>query len=62
MRTIRRDYVAGYLERWDNLDNPSWDAPYLGAAVFADLSREGRLPEKYRSLELPTDRRGRRVL
>jgi hypothetical protein len=49
-RQIRADWVTGYLENWDLLDQSAWAAPYLGAAAFLTLQREVPLPPAYRPL------------
>jgi hypothetical protein len=40
LRGISSAWVERYRDRWDLLDGPSWDAPYLGEPLFLELELE----------------------
>jgi len=49
-RTIRAEWINGYRDRWDLLDESAFAAPYLGDPRFLDLEQEVPLPSEYRTL------------
>lgn len=49
-RNIRAGWIEQYRDRWDLLEEPSWDAPYLGDPLFLELEGSIKMPDDYRSL------------
>jgi hypothetical protein len=50
-RTLHPEWIEGYRERWELLDDSSWAAPFAGDERFLLLATEIPLPRNYPPLD-----------